>query len=64
MLEYMPEMSKNFKFDQVAFEKTFNEFDDDGSGTVSKQEMAGFIQRILQNDTASQDSDKNGDLTV
>jgi len=35
-------------FDDEAFEVAFTTFDEDGSGTVEKEEMLAFIKSFLQ----------------
>jgi Ca2+-binding EF-hand superfamily protein len=34
-------------FSNDAFEQIFNNFDQDGSGTIEKDEMVGFLRSIL-----------------
>ena len=41
-------MMTNYKFTDKAFDKLFNEFDQDKSGKINRQEMTTFIMRIMK----------------
>ena len=42
----MAEMSENDTFSEEDFEGCFKEFDTDGNGTISREEMANFIKKV------------------
>ena len=46
-------MMTYYKFTDKAFDKLFNEFDQDKSGKINRQEMTTFIMRIMKTGASS-----------
>ena len=53
--DIMPDMKPNFVYSEEAFDELFNEFDEDRSGKVTKEEMTAFIERFLRSDPEEED---------
>ena len=47
VLEYLPDLKKNFVYNEEQFEKLWHELDVDGNGVVEKHEMALFLKRMI-----------------
>ena len=43
----MKQIHRNFRIEIETFDLIFNEFDQDKSGTVEKEEMLNFIKKFL-----------------
>ena len=46
MMDVLTKMSDSFQFSDEDFEKCFEDFDDDASGTIEKEEMILFIKGV------------------